>query len=333
MVLAKRGTTREGDHGSRKTGTSGNVTVARVNFWAASQTTIELLLEIMSSAMGAVANIERRFYWSVREPRLPRQRFVEFLSSAGIRLREPVKTVAVKRERAAAGGNDFGWSPRQTTIGRQRLLSGGKGVASNANRAARAAWPERLSEPLAPVERCSARAHSHWIAGALSGKKRFVRFATRQALGTAATANAEVNQVYGNSDDRSSGHQWSVHCNARNAPASAGRRKHSPKLAHGEKASAIRKSRHREVRVSSRTEAPAAVHHRRAQRDLQRYAQGCGARVRVERLRPLLRDAVSRRGRSPGDRRESSARVGRRFQIGSTPRKSGGILCGEWRCD
>jgi len=284
--------------------------------------------------MGAVAIIDRRSHWSARESRLSRQRSLEFLSSARIQLRDRAMTVAVKCELGAAEGNDFGWSPPQTTIGRQRLLSDGAVVGSNAIGAADAAWRrEHLSEPVTPAERCSARIRSDWIARRLSAKKQFVPFATRQALGTAATGNSEVNLERGKSEDRSSRHQCTVLCSARNARASEGWRRHPPKLAHGEKASAIRESRHREVRASSRTEIPAAVRRRWARRNLQGCAQGCGAPVRVERLRPLLRDAVSRRGRSPGGRRESSARVARQFQIRSTPRKSDGFLCGEWRCD
>lgn len=331
MVLARRDTTREGGHESRKTGTNGNVTVARMNFRTASQSTIEPLLEIMSSAMRAVANFERRFRWSARETRVRQQRSVKFLSSARVRLCDAVKTVAVKRELAAAGGDDFGWSPRQTTIGRQRLLSGGAVVGSNAIRAARAAWPEHSSEPLTPAEQCSARIHSYWIARGLSAKKRFVSFATRQALRTAATGNAEVNQAHGNSEDRSSGHQWNVLCNARNAPASEGRRKHPAKLAHGEKAFAIRESRHREVRASSQTEIPTQVGRHPAYRAGQGHAQDRGGRIPVERIQLAASDSQGSRLHSPADLRESSARVGRRFQIGSTPRKSRGILCGGWR--
>jgi hypothetical protein len=331
MVFAKRDTTREGGHESRKTGTNGKVTVARTDFRTFSQASIETFLEIMSSTMKRVAILEDRFRWPARKTSVRQQRSVEFLSSARLRLSDAVKTVAVKRELAAAGRDDFGWSPRETTIGRQRLLSGGAVVGSNAIPVARAACPEHSSEPLTAGEQCRARIDSCRIARGLSPKKRFVSAATRQALGTAATGNAEGNQAYGNSEDRSGGHQWNVLCNARNAPASEGRRTHPAKLARGEKAFAIRDSRRREVRASSRKEIPAAVHHRFAQRDLQGYAQGCGVRVRVERVQPLFLDAAGSRDRSSGDLRESNARVGRRFQIGSAPRKSRGILCGGWR--
>src|ERR1700693_2647279 len=184
MVLGKRDTTREAAMKVERLELIAT-TVARTTFRTASQHTIEPLLEIMPSAMKVVANCERRFHWPSRETRVRQQGAVKFLSPARVWLCDATKTVAVKGELTAAGGDDFGWSPRQPTNGRQRFLSGVAVVGSNAIRAAQAARPVHSSEPLTPAEECSARAHWYWMARGLSAKKLFASFATRQALGTA----------------------------------------------------------------------------------------------------------------------------------------------------
>ena len=333
MVLSRMDVNREAGRGSQRSGKNGSAGDERTHGEFASRLNNTHFIELVPSAISVVAVSAYRSHQSKEATTMRLQRPPAFLSSAEQPLRDAAKIVAAKRELAAAGADQSGWWPPQMNIARPSLPRYGAGVEANSHRAARATRAEHLSEPRRRGEQCNARVESNWIRRDLSAKKRSRKLPLHRFLGRAETGRLSVHRARGNSAVRSSGHQWNVLYNARNAPASEGRRRHRAKLARAETAIPIREPRHREVRASSRKNIRAQVHRRSAGGDLQGHPRARGERIPVKQVHPLPLDSVRARLQVPGDLRVSNARGALRFRTRSIPRRSREILCGDWICD